>query len=291
MLAVARAVVSGWWQGPLLAAICFQLPLLNWLSMAILALVSLRGGFLAATATLLAMSVSSWLVMSQSAQLGLPLLGVLSALVLVITAEVLRTTRRIEWAWAVAAIVTVLGFLILLVAVPDALNQYRDVLDKFIAMWLQSLSGPEATELKASVAAQAELTEAFLVQMLAVQVMMSVGIGLTLGRYWQAALFNPGGFGKEIKSFRLEPSLAILLLGLWLGAQAGSAWISGLAQVLWIPFLIGGIGCFHWFAAERKLPGFSYLVFYLVVLVIQIVVVMFAVVDSFFDIRKRLVNG
>jgi len=114
---------------------------------------------------------------------------------------------------------------------------------------------------------------------------------LTLGRYWQAALFNPGGFGAEMRSFRLEPSLAVLLLGLWLLAQGGTLMWSGLAQVLWVPFLVGGIGCFHWFAAMRKLPVFSYVAFYIVVFMIQVAVVLFAVIDSFFDVRKRMASG
>lgn len=291
MLSVARAVVSGWWQGPVLAAICFQWPVLQWLAMAILALVTLRGGFASAFVTLLAMAIASFGVMMQSTQPTFPLLGLLAALVLVAAAEVLRVTRRLEWAWAMAALVTVCCLLVLMFLVPEVLDQYLVLLERAADIWLESLGPADAAELQGAFSAQPDLLEAMVVQGLAWHLMISVGIGLTLGRYWQAVLFNPGGFGKEFKSFRLEPSLALMLLGVWLTAQAGSVVISGLAQVLWLPFLVGGIGCFHWYASMRKLPGFSYVAFYVVVFVIHIVVVMFAVVDSFFDMRKRLVSG
>lgn len=289
MLSVARAVVSGWWQGPLLAAICFQFPLLQWLAMAILALVTLRGGLSSSVMTLLAMVLGSFGVMALG-QSMLPLLGLLSALVLVAASEVLRVARRLEWAWVMAALTTMVGLLALRFIVPEALAQYQDVLARAVEIWMQSLPPAEVAQLKESFVAQPSFMEALIVQGMAWQLMISVGIGLTLARYWQSVLFNPGGFGHEFRSFRLEPSLAAVLLGIWLAAQAGGVIVSGLSQVLWLPFLIGGIGCFHWYASVRKLPGFSYVAFYVVVFFIHIVVVMFALVDSFFDVRKRLKN-
>jgi hypothetical protein len=289
MLAVARAVTSGWWQGPVLAALCFQLPLLQWLSMAILALVTLRGGLQQAAITLMGMLVATFF--ATQAQGILPLVGVVAALVLVLSAQVLRELRRLEWAWVAAASLTVVGFLILIYGVPEVLQQYKTLMSQVLKVWVDSQPAADAAALREDLLQENAILEAFFVQLLAVSVMLSVGVGLTLGRYWQAALFNPGGFGEELRQFRLEPSLAIVLLGLWLLMQSGSLVVSGLSQVLWLPFLVGGIGCFHWFAAQRKLPVFSYVAFYILVLLIQIVVVVFALIDSFFDVRRRMVNS
>ena len=35
---------------------------------------------------------------------------------------------------------------------------------------------------------------------------------LMLARYWQASLYNPGGFGREFRSLRLAPAVAVILL-------------------------------------------------------------------------------
>jgi hypothetical protein len=289
MLALAKAVTSGWWQGPLLAALFFQLPILQWLSMAILALITLRGGLHPAALGILA--VFGGTLLTIQTQAVLPLAGLLAALVVILAAQVLRTTRRIEWAWATAAITTVLGFGLLLFGKPAVLNQYQAVVDQVMTVWLNNMPQSEAEVFKAKTSTEQGVVGALLVQLLSISTMISAGIGLTLGRYWQAELFNPGGFGAEMRGFRLEPTLALLLLGLWLVGQSGTLLWSGLMQVLWLPFLVGGIGCFHWFAFMRKLPVFSYVAFYMAVLLVQVVVVLFAVIDSFFDVRKRLAGG
>ena len=68
---------------------------------------------------------------------------------------------------------------------------------------------------------------------------------LALGRYWQAALYNPGGFGEEFRALRFPPPL---VWGLALAAVAvaslGISWRSWAAGLL-LPLTIAGFALLH----------------------------------------------
>lgn len=76
-------------------------------------------------------------------------------------------------------------------------------------------------------------------------VIFNTVIGLVLARWWQALLYNPGGFQKEFHMLRLSPKLSLVCLvifitGLALGGNY-QLWLS-LAS---IPILIGGVAIVH----------------------------------------------
>ncbi|GAB5415353.1 MAG: hypothetical protein Cons2KO_29560 [Congregibacter sp.] len=77
---------------------------------------------------------------------------------------------------------------------------------------------------------------------------------LVLGRYWQAALYNPGGFGEEFRSLVLPKAvvwgLALIALGL---ASIGLAYRSWGAAFL-VPLTIAGFALLH---ARAKFRGQS----------------------------------
>jgi len=50
---------------------------------------------------------------------------------------------------------------------------------------------------------------------------------LMLARWWQAVLYNPGGFQQEFHQFKLQPAIAMMLMVLFLAASAGVTVLTG----------------------------------------------------------------
>ncbi|MFK7828856.1 MAG: hypothetical protein AB8B57_03655 [Congregibacter sp.] len=113
---------------------------------------------------------------------------------------------------------------------------------------------------------------------------------LTLARYWQAALYNPGGFGREFRALRL-PVVAVFgcaLLALLLASQ-GVIYRSWGAVFL-IPLTIGGFALLHARAEHRGQSSFWMGGVYAVWVVFdaaKLALVGLAVADAVFDFRRR----
>jgi hypothetical protein len=132
----------------------------------------------------------------------------------------------------------------------------------------------------------------------AVQVagMMGAGTGMSavlclfLGRYWQAALYNPGGFGEEFRTLRYPPAVAAgLALGMIALASLGPEYRTW-AMICALPLSFAGIALVHARVKHRG-QGAGWLTgFYLGWLFfdpVKLVVVFAAVADSWMDFRQR----
>jgi len=114
---------------------------------------------------------------------------------------------------------------------------------------------------------------------------------LVLARWWQAALYNPGGFKTEFHQLRLEPGFAVLLAGFILAALTGVPPLSSWLAIMCIPPLLGGLALLHYLVAWKKL-GFSWIVMvYLLALFISPVVVLLGLADSIVNFRKRITGA
>jgi len=114
---------------------------------------------------------------------------------------------------------------------------------------------------------------------------------LVLARWWQAALYNPGGFKTEFHQLRLEPGFAVLLAGFILAALTGVPPLSSWLAIMCIPPLLGGLALLHYLVAWKKL-GFSWNVMvYLLALFISPVVILLGLADSIVNFRKRITGA
>ncbi|MNN08244.1 hypothetical protein D3C81_1210940 [compost metagenome] len=112
-----------------------------------------------------------------------------------------------------------------------------------------------------------------------------------LGRYWQALLYNPGGFGREFRAVRLPAPMAVsLLVGIFLlpGLSIELAMLTPLCSV---PLAFAGVALLHGLVAQQRLARFWLVGLYVsLLLFMQLVyplLVVLAVVDSLFDFRGR----
>lgn len=111
---------------------------------------------------------------------------------------------------------------------------------------------------------------------------------LVLARWWQAALYNPGGFKQEFQALRLEPGFAILLTGLMIAGLADmeplDAWIS----IMSIPPMLAGLALMHYVTSHKKLSSSWLVIGYLLVFFFMPALALVGLADSVLNVRKRI---
>lgn len=115
---------------------------------------------------------------------------------------------------------------------------------------------------------------------------------LMLARWWQALLYNPGGFQQEMHSLILPRWFGLglgILLALIFG---GNLSLLAILPLIAMPFLIAGLTLIHGVFALKKYHSFWLGLVYVALLFIQPYVslglVLFALADSWLNFRKRL---
>lgn len=119
---------------------------------------------------------------------------------------------------------------------------------------------------------------------------LSLIISLFIGRWWQAMLYNPGGFGDEFRRLRLGKQSAMLLLLLLLAAGlSGNAFLAqNLPMVVLLPFLLQGLAVVHALAKRSNAHAGWLVGTYLLLFVTGPMALLLAfagVVDNWFDFR------
>lgn len=200
-------------------------------------------------------------------------------------AQVLRTSM--SWNRVMLASVVLGVFFVLLLSTVSA-GLVAGLAEAFGKVLPQVLS-----EAKLSADQQAELQAGLvpaITGLLAASLQLISLLCLMLARYWQAALYNPQGFGREFRALRLAPPVAIaLLLGVLVVPLLGPQF-AVVAPLCSVPLLLAGLALGHGLVALKRLPGFWLVLLYGLALVLGNVICLVAVVDSLFDFRGRLVR-
>lgn len=280
MKGLAQFVMRGRFQALLVTVIGAGSLLFSPISAGVLALVTLRKG----------VGEGAWLLLWALLPAGLlvylygdsgPLFLLVSTTVL---ALVLRTTVNLPMAVLSCVPVAVASGLAMVAFAGGYLEQIATYFGEFLAALEQQLSqGDQKVVLARPTSVQ-------------IAGMMGAGTGMTavlcllLARYWQAALYNPGGFGEEFRALYYPPPIAV---GLALGTVA----LAGLgveyrtwAMICALPLSFAGIALVHARAAYRG-QGRGWLTgFYLAWLFldpVKLLVVVAAVADSWMKFRSR----
>ena len=133
----------------------------------------------------------------------------------------------------------------------------------------------------------------FLLGVIGYVIALTSVICLVLGRWWQAMLYNPGGFKSEFHQLRLGVgSAAILVAGVVVcnvASQEFSSWVG----LLGLPLLLGGLALVHYSVAFYQLGGHWLVIFYVVLFTVSplsLVLIGLGFLDSIMNIRSRLVR-
>lgn len=119
-------------------------------------------------------------------------------------------------------------------------------------------------------------------------------LALFIGRWWQALLYNPGGFGAEFRALRIGSGVAYPALGLAVVVLLldGAMWATDLLLLLVPLFFLQGVAIVHGLAHSYPIHRGWLVGFYgLLLLVIpyaEILVAGLGFLDSWVDLRARV---
>jgi hypothetical protein len=274
------------------AVLALFLPPASLLSGAVVALVTLRLG-LGAGLTIAALGMAALVAMGAVTGLG-PQFGVLIGLAQwlapLVFAEVLR--RTVSWRLTLQGLLMATVLLVSMAHLvwPEQAVFWRSLLEQFMAPGLAE-GGLTPTQIEEALEGIAGVMGGII----GLSLMLSTALALIIGRYWQAALYNPGGFGEEFRELRLGLWPAGLALGLIIAAMlAHSPLVGQLALVVVAMFIFQGLALVHGLARLFKWHA-GWLVALYVLLVLPpfspyavAMITAFGVIDSFADFRARV---
>ncbi|MDH5424286.1 MAG: DUF2232 domain-containing protein [Gammaproteobacteria bacterium] len=128
--------------------------------------------------------------------------------------------------------------------------------------------------------------------LLAIVLVFNVLIGLFIARWWQAGLFNPGGFSREFKELRLgKVFAAVTVFTMIANALIVNDWILGSMLLMVSMTLLQGIAIMHGVVAKKQLSGHWLFGFYVLLILIPQVMIFLTIMgllDAWVDIRKQV---
>lgn len=284
MRALAEFIMRGRMQATLVVAGCATLPLLYWLGAAAGCLVLLRRGLKDAIGVLALglLPALIWWLYSDDPRALLVLLGSWSL------ALVLRASES----WNRVLLVSIAMGVVFSVVLGTAFAPQIEMLAQALIKVMPSLLGDVYQKLSVDEQARfASLIAPVLTGLIAALLQIVSVLSLIVGRYWQALLYNPGGFGREFRAIRFPLGLAMLLLAfMLLGPNLGSQ-MAMLTPLCSVPLVFAGLALIHGLVAQKRLARFWLVGLYVTLLLfmqlIYPLLVVLAIVDSLIDFRGR----
>lgn len=303
MRGFANFILRGRLQATLVATIAAALtmvvPLFSHVSGGVVALVTLRNGMLegmlialgaiAALATVgylsaLPNEIVNVIVASMFLLMWVPVL---------ITANVLRTTRSINLALTVAGGLAAGAMLLLYVFIGDVVAWWRELLGGVLQPILEQMD----VQMSAGDTGMMIDTLARVMSgALAATIVITTMTNLFIGRWLQSLLFNPGGFGAEFRSIRLGRPVGIATAAVLALAGFGGGALGDFG--LNLVFLLGAMYALHGLAlahavVEQTRGHVAWLIALYVTIMLALpqvamVLASAAFVDSWMDFRSRL---
>lgn len=286
MRALAEFIMRGRMQATLVVVGSAALPLLFWLSAAAGSLVLLRRGLSDAVGIL------AWALLPA---IGWWYFGEPRTLLVLLGALGLACVLRANPSWRRVLLFSIaLGLvygLVLGATFREPIEAMAQELSKLLPQMFDGVHQQMSVDDQALLQS---LIAPILTGLLAALLQVVSLLSLMLGRFWQAALYNPGGFGAEFRELRFPPMLAMLLLvGMLLGPSLGVE-MAMLTPLCSVPLAFAGVALLHGLVAKGRLSKFWLVGMYITLLLFMQLtfplLVVLAIVDSLFDFRGRLAD-
>lgn len=285
MRALAEFIMRGRMQATLVVAGCAALPLLYWLGAAAGCLVLLRRGLRDALGVLALglLPALIWWLYSDDPRALLVLLGSASL------ALVLRASES----WNRVLLVSIAMGVVFSVVLGAVFGPQIEMLAQALIKVMPSLLGEVYQQMSVDEQARfASLITPILTGLIAALLQIVSVLSLIVGRYWQALLYNPGGFGREFRAVRIPLGPAMLLLAGMVVTPNLGVQMSMLVPLCSVPLVFAGLALIHGLVAQKRLAKFWLVGLYVTLLLfmqlIYPLLVVLAIVDSLIDFRGRL---
>ena len=298
MISLARFILKGPGQAAMVAAAMAILGLIfmpaAWFSAAAIALAVLvqgtRAGARVMGLAMLGTAVLCWLLF------GRPELALFFVLIIWLPvwlpAVVLRLTVSLAYSLLTITLFAVMACLVFYGMLSGHETAYADMINTVLAQLIEQYG---ITLDDAQFSEVAAITAKLLPGLFVSSLMLGSMLSLLLARWWQAVLYNPGGFGEEFQSLRLgKTSAAVALLITLVTMAQPTDFMIALVMIVFSLYLLQGTSLLHAIVNGRKLNTvWLFVVYALIFFVPHIVVLMVlaGMIDAYLDFRRRLVPG
>jgi len=275
-----------------IAVLSLLLPPLSVVSSAVVALVTLRRGVVdGVVIAVLGAGATALLALLVNVDV-LPVVGFTLLLWLPIwaLAQLLRTTRSLAVTIIGALMFGVLVILVYSIQFQDPVQQWRTLLDPMLqSLGENRLFEPEQKEILLNLLAH------WMTGIMAAGFFLQLMASLLLARWWQAMLYNPGGFGLEFQQLKLPRLMAIAAIGIvalsLLEVGIGSPFLDYLAMLFLAAYFIQGLAVAHGIIAKLG-ANLGWLIGLYILLFVAMphtatALAAAGVADAWFDFRTR----
>lgn len=290
---MARFIMAGPLQAGIfvifMSLVTALVPPLAVLGNAAIALVTLRSGWQKGVVLAIIASITLGLLFSAQASFGQGIaMGLLQWLPIVGFAWILF--RTVSWPITLQVIMGTVffGLILFFILVSDIATYWTSTLTTLFA----PLNGKEEFT-SIDVEQQIETLAPHMTWLSAATFTAISIVSLLIGRYWQAMLYNPGGFGEEFRAINVGKHAAFVVIALTAAALISDhPIVQAMLMVGMIVFLFQGLGIAHSLVHAGKIhKGLLFLMYFLMFILPVMILVMLAtlaIIDSFADFRSKL---
>ena len=273
------------------AALSMIIPLLSYFSAAAVALVTLRLGALPGLTLIVTSSafIGALSMFSAFAMSMMPAMISLALMVLLLwgLALVLRQTRSLAMTIIVAAAVGVVIILGFYAAIGDGVSWWQKVLREWFGPAIEQ-AGENTQQMYLLLDSWAPHMTGFLAAVIIVNTLLC----LFLARWWQATLYNPGGFREEFHALQLGRQFALvtLVVGIlaWVPMGMATLVMKDVLMLCMSVYVLQGLAVVHTVIARKKMQSAWFIGVYIVVLLMSQVIAMIGFIDTWADLRNRI---
>ena len=272
-----------------LALLSLMMPPVSVVSSATVALVTLRRGAFEGLYVLVCSSVAAGLIgflALGNYQFALLYVMVLWLPVWLISI-VLREGRHLSLAVEIAILIGIFGVIGFYLYAADPAAMWKAVLSQMVP----------ADAPVADIQRTIDVLAHYMTGVVAAGSVFGLLFGLFLGRWWQANLYNPGGFKQEFLSLDTKPRLSIGSVAVVAVALASPGMISEIAWnvsiLLFVLYTVTGTAVLHTVFAGKKLGRFMVPMLYITLFLIPHAMLLVALVglsDPWLNLRKKKSN-
>lgn len=209
----------------------------------------------------------------------------------------LRESRSLVLAIEIAALLGVAGVLVFYLYHPEPAQFWRLVLVAMLEMMQQMQADFPLEAFKKS----AEVMASYMTGYMAASVTISSVFGMLMARWWQALLFNPGGFRTEFLALKGHAWPAVATIAIMAASALSSGWLGelcvNLRPILAVLYLFVGIAVVHSLLANLNAGYYLVPMLYVTLLVslrftsvVMDLLVLCGLTDTWLNLRNKFSN-
>ncbi len=269
-----------------IAMISLRFPPFSIFSLAAIALVTLRQGaqqgiIILACAGIVAGVLAIFLTVNP---VIVPLNVVLIWLPVWLISIVLREGRHLSLAVEIAVLLGVVAIGVYFLYIPEPADLWKQMLPQMM---------PPSTPIEKMKEIVAVLPK-FMTGIAAAASIFGILLGVLLGRWWQALLYNPGGFKKEFLEFSAQPKIAYVGFAIIIIALANFGKVSeiawNIAILALVIYILAGTAVLHTVFSKMSIGNMAIPMFYITLVLIPHtafpIVSLVGLADTWLNIRK-----